>query len=68
MVLKLKSCKCDTHYTCKTCRKRHIYTYDEIGTLLGISHQRVAQIEKTALRKFKNNLQLLGFNSLEEIL
>jgi len=36
--------------------------------MMGISHQAVCEIEKKAIRKFKNNLQLLGYNSLEEIL
>ena len=64
----IKQCKCDTYYTCKACRRVNIYTYDQIGDILGISHQAVWEIEKRAIRKFKNNLQLLGYNSLEEIL
>jgi hypothetical protein len=36
--------------------------------MIGVSHQAVWEIEKRALRKFKNNLELLGYNSLEEIL
>jgi DNA-binding XRE family transcriptional regulator len=66
--LKNKACKCDPYYTCKACRRANIYTYEEIGTMMGISHQAVWEIEKKAIRKFKNNLQLLGYNSLEEIL
>ena len=64
----IKQCKCDPYYTCKACRRANIYTYDQIGDILGISHQAVWEIEKRAIRKFKNNLQLLGYNSLEEIL
>jgi len=66
--MKHKSCKCDPYYTCKACRKTNIYTYAEIGEMLGITHQAVWEIEKKALRKFKNNLQLLGYNSIEEVL
>lgn len=63
-----QKCNCNEYYTCKACRKEDIYTYAEIGAMMGISHQRVQQIEKNALRKFKNNLQLLGYDSLEEVL
>jgi hypothetical protein len=66
--MKPKQCKCDPYYTCKACRKANIYTYEEIGSMLGVSHQAVWEIEKRAIRKFKNNLQLLGYNSLEELL
>lgn len=66
--MKSKQCKCDPYYTCKACRKIDIYTYDEIGSMMGISHQAVWEIEKRAMRKFKNNLQLLGYSSLEEVL
>ena len=65
---KNKNCNCNQYYTCRACRCSTIYTYAEIGALLGISHQRVQQIEQKALRKFKNNLQLLGINSIEEVL
>jgi len=64
----IKNCKCDDYYTCKACRRIDTYTYAEIGSMMGISHQRVQQIEKNAIRKFKNNLQLLGYNSIEEVL
>lgn len=63
-----KQCLCNDYYTCKACRRVDIYTYAEIGTLLGISHQRVQQIERKALQKFKYNLELLGYNSIEEVL
>lgn len=63
-----KQCHCNEYYTCKACRRADIYTYAEIGELMGISSQRVEQIEKKALQKFKNNLMLLGYNSLEEVL
>jgi DNA-binding XRE family transcriptional regulator len=66
--MKTKHCKCDPYYTCKACRRVDIYTYDEIGNILGISHQAVWEIERRALRKVENNLKLLGYNSLEEIL
>jgi DNA-binding XRE family transcriptional regulator len=66
--MKPKSCKCDPYYTCKACRKIDIYTYDQIGSMLGISHQAVYEIEKRAINKLRNNLYLLGYNSLEEIL
>ena len=66
--LKNKACKCDPYYTCKACRRTDIYTYDEIGTMMGISHQAVWEIEKRAINKLRNNLYLLGYNSLEEIL
>jgi DNA-directed RNA polymerase specialized sigma subunit len=36
--------------------------------MLGVSHQAVCEIEKRALNKLRNNLYLLGYNSLEEIL
>jgi DNA-binding XRE family transcriptional regulator len=65
---KQKTCTCNPYYTCKACRCSTIFTYAEIGAMMGISHQRVQQIEKNALRKFKNNLQLLGYNSIEEVL
>ena len=63
-----KGCKCDPYYTCKACRRVDTYTYDQIGDILGISHQAVQQIEKRALNKLKNNLYLLGYNSIEEVL
>ena len=66
--LKNKACKCDPWYTCKACRRTDIYTYEQIGTMMGISHQAVWEIEKRAINKLRNNLQLLGYNSLEEIL
>ena len=66
--MKPRLCKCDPYYTCKACRRANIYTYEEIGSMLGVSHQAVWEIEKRAIQKFKNNLQLLGYNSLEEIL
>ena len=66
--MKTKTCKCDPHYTCKACKKTDTYTYDEIGEVLGISHQAVWEIERRAINKLKNNLYLLGYNSLEEIL
>lgn len=65
---KNKSCSCTDYYTCRACRSSTIYTYAEIGAMMGISHQRVQQIEAKALQKFKNNLQLLGINSIEEVL
>ena len=65
---KNKLCSCNDYYTCRACRSSTIYTYAEIGAMLGISHQRVQQIEAKALQKFKNNLQLLGINSIEEVL
>ena len=65
---KNKACKCDPWYTCKACRKVTTYTYDQIGDILGISHQAVWEIEKRAIRKLENNLKLLGYNSLEDIL
>jgi DNA-binding XRE family transcriptional regulator len=66
--LKTKACKCDAYYTCKACRRTDIYTYDQIGDILGISHQAVWEIEKRAINKLRNNLYLLGYNSIEEIL
>lgn len=66
--LKNKACKCDPYYTCKACRRANIYTYEQIGTMMGISHQAVCEIEKRALKKLKNNLYLLGYNSIEEVL
>jgi len=63
-----KHCKCDFWYTCKACRRTDIYTYDEIGTMMGISHQAVWEIERRALRKVENNLKLLGYNTLEDVL
>lgn len=66
--MKTKNCKCDTYYTCKACRKTNVYTYEEIGSILGISHQAVWEIEKRAMHKLKNNLYLLGYNSLKEML
>lgn len=66
--MKTKACKCDPYYTCSACRRINTYTYEEIGSMIGVSHQAVWEIEKRALRKFKNNLELLGYNSLEEIL
>lgn len=65
---KPKLCKCDPWYTCKACRRTDVYTYQEIGDALGITHQAAWEIEKRALRKIENNLKLLGYNSLEEIL
>lgn len=65
---KKKACKCDVHYTCKACRTRNTYTYDEIGEALGISHQAVWEIERRALRKAENLFKLLGYNSIEEVL
>lgn len=67
-MIKNKQCSCTEYYTCRACRTSTVYTYAEIGALLGISHQRVQQIETKALQKFKNNLQLLGINSIEEVL
>ena len=67
-VKKNKACKCDPWYTCKACRRVDTYTYDQIGEALGISHQAVWEIEKRAINKLRNNLYLLGYNSLEEIL
>lgn len=63
-----KGCKCDPYYTCKSCRRVDIYTYEQIGTMMGISHQAVYEIEKRAINKLRNNLQLLGYNSLKELL
>ena len=63
-----KACKCDVHYTCKVCRRIDTYTYDEIGEALGISHQAVWEIEQRAKKKVRNALQLLGFNTLEDVL
>lgn len=68
IMTKIKQCKCDDYYTCKACRRTDIYTYQEIGAMMGISHQAVWEIEKRAINKLKNNLYLLGYNSLEEIL
>lgn len=67
-VKKNKACKCDPHYTCKACRKNDIFTYDEIGEMLGISHQAVWEIEQRAKKKMLSALQLLGYNSIEEVL
>jgi DNA-directed RNA polymerase specialized sigma subunit len=36
--------------------------------MMGISHQAVCEIEKRAIKKLRNNLYLLGYNSLEELL
>lgn len=66
--MKSKVCKCDPNYTCKACRKTDIFTYDEIGEALGISHQAVWQIEQRAKNKMLNALKLLGYNSIEEVL
>lgn len=68
VMTKTKSCKCDPYYTCKTCRRTNIYTYDEIGTMMGISHQAVWEIEKRALRKLEYNFKLLGYNKLGDLL
>ena len=65
---KKKSCKCDPHYTCKAYRRVDTYTYDEIGTMLGISHQSAWEIEQRVINKLRSKLYLLGYNSLEEIL
>lgn len=61
-------CKCDPYYTCKACRVATTYTYEQIGDMLGISHQAVWEIEKRAIKKLRNNLQLLGYTTLEEVL
>ena len=66
--MKLKNCKCDPYYTCKSCRRIDIYTYEEIGSILGISHQAVWEIERRALHKAENLFKLLGYNSIEEVL
>lgn len=66
--LKNKACKCDPHYTCKSCRRVDTYTYDQIGDILGISHQAVWEIERRALKKLAYNFKLLGYNSLEDLL
>lgn len=65
---KTKLCACNTYYTCKLCRSVNTYTYEEIAEYLGCSRQRVQQIEKEALQKFKNNLMLLGIDTIEEVL
>ena len=49
--MKTKACKCDPHYTCKACRRVDTYTYDQIGDILGISHQAVWEIERRALNQ-----------------
>jgi len=61
-------CKCDTYYTCKLCRTDKLMTYEEIGKQLGVSRQMVQHIEKQAIKKFINNMKLLGYNSIEEVL
>ena len=66
--MKSKNCKCDPYYTCKSCRRIDIYTYEEIGSILGISHQAVWEIERRALHKAENLFKLLGYNSIEEVL
>lgn len=66
--LKNKVCSCNQYYTCKTCRASNTYTYEQIGAMMGISRQMVQYIEKQALKKFRNNLKLLGYEQLEEIL
>lgn len=66
--MRANKCKCDPYYTCKACRRVDIYTYEQIGAMLGITHQAVYEIEKRAINKIRNNLQLLGYNSLKELL
>jgi len=63
-----KFCKCDSYYTCKACRVSNTYTYEEIGSMMGISHQAVWEIEKRAVKKLRYNVELLGYKTLEEIL
>lgn len=66
---KIKStCKCDPYYTCKACQRVNTYTYEQIGAMMGISHQAVWEIEKRAVKKLRYNLELLGYKTLEEIL
>lgn len=43
------------------------YTITEIGQMLGISHQRVTQIEQNALRKLRNALKLLGYDHFRDL-
>ena len=66
--MRANKCKCDPYYTCKVCRRVDIYTYEQIGDMLGISHQAAHEIEKKAINKLRYNLQLLGYNSLKELL
>lgn len=66
--MKTKNCKCDIHYACKACRPVDIYTYEQIASVLGITHQAVWEIERRALKKLAYNFKLLGYNSLEDIL
>ena len=66
--IKTKTCKCDPYYTCKACRASNTYTYAEIGDMMGISHQAVWEIEKKAMNKLRNNLKLLGYDTIEEVL
>ena len=66
--MKLNNCPCNEYYTCKEHRIRTHYTHAEIGAMMGISRQMVQYIEKKAMNKFKNNLKLLGYDSLEEVL
>lgn len=63
-----KQCKCDTYYTCVTCRRADTFTYEQIGLMLGISHQRVQQIERKALEKMYNAFKLLNINTMEDLL
>lgn len=43
------------------------YTVTEIAEILGVSHQRVTQIEQRALRKLRDALRLLGYEHLEDL-
>lgn len=45
-----------------------IYTYEQIGAMMGISHQRVQQIERRALEKMYNAFKLLNIHTMEDIL
>lgn len=54
----IRLCKCDAYYTCRACRIGEGKTYQEIAQDLGVSHQRVMQIEKRALEKVKKLLAL----------
>ena len=68
LTMKPKQCKCDPYYTCKSCRKTNVYTYEEIAKVLGITHQAVWEIEQRAKKKVRYALELLGYNQLEELL
>lgn len=43
------------------------YTVNEVAQVLGVSHQRVTQIEQRALRKLRDALKLLGYDHLEDL-